>query len=120
MIVDIRLVEYCGLKTRLHAEQSILIRLIGTVDFKVPFNKLSSATCRVRVLVPSKTHPSANQDAACEESGAIPFGILACLAEYGVTSLQMVWRMGGRVSRCGWTRMLVSQTLLRTHAACLR
>lgn len=60
------------------------------VDFKVPFNKLSSATCRVRVLVPSRTHSSANQNAGYEESGAIPFGILACLAEYGVTNPQVV------------------------------
>ena len=55
-------------------------RLHGT------FYKLSSATCRVRVLVPSKTHSPANQNAVHEESGAIPFGILACLAEYGVTN----------------------------------
>lgn len=55
-------------------------RLHGT------FYKLSSATCRVRVLVPSKTHSPANHNAVHEESGAIPFGILACLAEYGVTN----------------------------------
>ena len=65
------------------------------VDFTVHVhptaNKLSSATCRIRV--PKTIHSLANQKAAYEESGAIPFGILACLAEYGVTNPQTVWRM---------------------------
>ena len=41
-------------------------RLHGT------FYKLSFATCRVRVLLPTRTHFTANQNAGREESGAIP------------------------------------------------
>jgi hypothetical protein len=67
------------------------------VDFTVTFLQ-----AQLRHLSRSRTRTeqkslSANQDTACQESGAIPFGILACLAEYGVTNPYVVWRMSCEV-----------------------